>query len=1378
VTLTTGIQSAGAESLDAARVWQFTARAEGGTGKFDFGPVMAVGGSPIDVAIGDFNNDAFYDIVTANLYGDNISVIFNNGDSSFVLDSAYTTGSYPIGLCTGDFNADGSIDIALAENGSNDVAIFLNDGTGSFVMQTPVAVGTAPRSMAPIDIDGDGDVDLAVANTASKDIAVLLNDGAGAFTLDSLYSVGATLFYISSADLDLDGSLDLVIAGSNTNEAYALLNDGNGIFAPAVPFPTANHPRGTAAADYDGDGYADMATADDWDFVVSIFHNQGDSTFGDNQIYSTGKHGPFVLSNGDLDADGDIDIATSNGGFGSTSIMLNAGDGTLALDHAYQVALVDAYGIAQADMDNDGDIDIVMTSFNPSQMIVIFNKDRLAVDSTSPLSEELSVALDDSIVVFFGVPFVQSSINDSTFVVSSRAAGKISGAIEFAGSSIAIFKPDQPFLPGDEISITVSDAIDIITTDRLVKSYSWTFSTAVEGGIGAFQPSRQFGVDESPQALCAADLNNDGLLDIAAVSTARNVISLLINNGDSTFTRDTAGAVERLPYDIAAADLDDDGDMDLITPCLGDSSVVICYNDGTGKCGSMSRFSEGIRTSSVAVVDFNNDGHPDIAATKVYSESTYVYINDGLGGFSAPGIPYNMRGLPLRIVGVDIDRDGDEDLVSVPWSDEHFATILFNNGTSEFYQIEITEVYPSDSGDFADSSHSLYVGDLNGDGFADIAVGNVRLDNISVLMNDGSGSFSAVTVYDLVSQPRSIFGGDFDGDGDIDLAVGDQSTPGSVTLMENVGDGTFGNFREYPTGSQTSAVIGADIDGDGDIDILAANGESHDVSMLLNRDTAYVAPEPISTTVARGDSCLMQVKVTGDPDDVILHYRLGGETAYTDTVLQSSDSIFQCKIATDISGLRSTGYYFEIDQLEVTKTIPTVNAAANPIYIRSVLTDVLTTDLQDSVYLNIGFPFDINPGQPAAVFEDDFDTYDILRWRLGRWNPDKTPPGYDEYPALDSIRRCDGYWLHNRTGAHLDASGVSAVPDTVINDTAYARINLRPGWNQISTPFDFPVSWSHRRLNTEIDAVINAYIATDTGSYYYTTDTLLPFHGYFLYSNAAQTVPLFLPYIRANLLPKIVLLPVAPQYDFWQAQLGLESDGVSDMSNVFGVRPQAVEGPDKFDLHEPPLPPGKYVSLCFVREADGKTELLSGDFREPGRGWTFDLLVRGNSGAPAQIRLTDTLLLPSDYIVVLVDMSSGADYRIPRMGAVTLPHTPTVDGVRYQLLVGDEAYIESHSGSGAAMPERFCLYQNHPNPFNPATTIRFDLPAPAHARLDIFNILGQRVATLIDRDMPAGSHAVRWDGRDGNGRAVASGVYFYRLNAGTDVDKRKMILLK
>lgn len=101
------------------------------------------------------------------------------------------------------------------------------------------------------------------------------------------------------------------------------------------------------------------------------------------------------------------------------------------------------------------------------------------------------------------------------------------------------------------------------------------------------------------------------------------------------------------------------------------------------------------------------------------------------------------------------------------------------------------------------------------------------------------------------------------------------------------------------------------------------------------------------------------------------------------------------------------------------------------------------------------------------------------------------------------------------------------------------------------------------------------------------------------------------------------------------------------------------------------------------------------------------------------------------------------------------------------------------SGSGAeSLPSGFELGQNFPNPFNPTTTISFTLPTASQVSLEIYNLLGQRVRTLVDGPMNAGSHSVMWNATDQNGRSVSSGVYFYRLVAGEQTASKKMMLLK
>ena len=94
------------------------------------------------------------------------------------------------------------------------------------------------------------------------------------------------------------------------------------------------------------------------------------------------------------------------------------------------------------------------------------------------------------------------------------------------------------------------------------------------------------------------------------------------------------------------------------------------------------------------------------------------------------------------------------------------------------------------------------------------------------------------------------------------------------------------------------------------------------------------------------------------------------------------------------------------------------------------------------------------------------------------------------------------------------------------------------------------------------------------------------------------------------------------------------------------------------------------------------------------------------------------------------------------------------------------------------LPTTYSLSQNYPNPFNPSTVIEFTVPHRSHVELSIYNLLGQRVVTLVDEPMSQGAYRTVWYGREESGRNVATGIYFYRLLAGDFVATKKMVLLK
>ncbi len=96
---------------------------------------------------------------------------------------------------------------------------------------------------------------------------------------------------------------------------------------------------------------------------------------------------------------------------------------------------------------------------------------------------------------------------------------------------------------------------------------------------------------------------------------------------------------------------------------------------------------------------------------------------------------------------------------------------------------------------------------------------------------------------------------------------------------------------------------------------------------------------------------------------------------------------------------------------------------------------------------------------------------------------------------------------------------------------------------------------------------------------------------------------------------------------------------------------------------------------------------------------------------------------------------------------------------------------------GSALPQGFALGPNYPNPFNPSTMIPYQLPMATQVRLDVFNVLGQHIATLVDVEQPAGFHAAQWDATDAAGQAMAAGVYFYRLTVSGGQQTQRMVLV-
>ena len=137
----------------------------------------------------------------------------------------------------------------------------------------------------------------------------------------------------------------------------------------------------------------------------------------------------------------------------------------------------------------------------------------------------------------------------------------------------------------------------------------------------------------------------------------------------------------------------------------------------------------------------------------------------------------------------------------------------------------------------------------------------------------------------------------------------------------------------------------------------------------------------------------------------------------------------------------------------------------------------------------------------------------------------------------------------------------------------------------------------------------------------------------------------------------------------------------------------------------------------------------------------------------------------------------------PVNGATVSLNVKATDGIDTVDVTGDNRVIyvnryEYLSTDGEGVPVEFALHENYPNPFNPSTTLRFDLPEVSNLTLTIYNMLGQKVRTFNYQNTSAGYHSVKWNATNDYGDPVGAGVYLYQLQTKDFVKTRKMVLLK
>ena len=716
-----------------------------------------VGMNPSAVAAADFDGDGDPDVAYGRhaFFENTLVVQMNSGRGSMGPATNLPAVEQTNDVAAADLNGDGRPDLVAISEGltytNNIIDIYLNAGDGTFSHTTDVG-GIGPARFVVADLNGDGHLDLALANgnivNQGNTVGVLLGNGDGTFGAETRYPAGTGVFGIATADLDGDGRLDLAVGRSTGTEAawhVTLLRNTGTAFTNQRDFTIPGDPQFVpgqpvvAAADLDGDGRTDLVAGAGGHPRLALLRNSGSWNF--SVTLTPADFGRSNILARDFDGDGDVDVveAAPSGGTQSTgelALLRGNGDGTLAAPIFFNQGFY-PNDVAAADFSGDGRLDLAVANM---------------LSNTGSIDPQLPNGR------FAGAPVYQALPDQIPFDTAS-ADFDGDGLIDMALATI-----DVASLGRDRVAIMHNTG----------------------GGRMQLTAALRTGTDSHAKSVIAADLNDDGHLDLAwtpefFIRPGTYPVAFALNRGDGTFAATTTIFIQTCGTGhVSAIDVNGDGPLDLVVandrsgPSLFcdqvSRTIRILINNGDATFQPDYEVFIGSSSSQVAGADLDADGILDLVDTDAI---THVLFGTG-GGQFAPTVDYAARGNELVIV--DFDHDGDPDVAT---ADGSFADmyVMLNDGDGGFIQ---TTKYPGEKIIGYLTGNSIAAGDLNEDGFTDLAVSDAQGQDVGVYYGRADGKFRPQVRYGVQYDGVDVNIADYDGDGHLDIG-GPSGIGGALT---------------------------------------------------------------------------------------------------------------------------------------------------------------------------------------------------------------------------------------------------------------------------------------------------------------------------------------------------------------------------------------------------------------------------------------------------------------------------------------------------------------------------------------------------------------------------------------------------------------------
>lgn len=503
-----------------------------------------------------------------------------------------------------------------------------------------------------------------------------------------------------------------------------------------------------------------------------------------------------------------------------------------------------------------------------------------------------------------------------------------------------------------------------------------------------------------------------------------------------------------------------------------------------------------------------------------------------------------------------------------------------------------------------------------------------------------------------------------------------------------------------------------------------------------------------------------------------LYFRRGGEAAYQSIPMLDRGDQLDGQIPQAFITPRGVDYYVELINSTNILTIPTVDPALNPFHLQ-VQSGAIQSPAMLPAEKNqmISIPLLLDAPMLADILEDDYGGYNNRAWRLHSWNP--ATGAYEEYDEQDfASAPGKAFWLVTREGTPFDVGSGRSVPAS----EPFA-LALAPGWNQIANPYAFPIDWARSMFTADpgMREQIATPVAFDGDEYRYDETVLQPWNGYFVFNDSDDSTQIFLRPIEAT--PAISAGKNAAATTGLRYQIQLSASmpdfGLIDTQNFIGFSEAETA---TYQREAPPLDDHVRIS---IQSPEGRLASHFRPINDAGAYWDIELSSTiTNNMLQLQQRVVLSMRalgsIPADFDVQVIDQTNGQVLPLSdSTWTFVLSEAQPVRLLRF--VIGNQAFADEYL-TAPATAQPFALGAGYPNPFSNSITLPYSLEASGYVQLTVFDLLGRRVATLVDGEQAAGAYQVNWAGNPLSGPPVASGVYIVQLRAGAFSAVKRIVL--